>query len=143
MSYIDIKVHIVFSTKNREPLLTQNLRDNIFHHIKQNSIEKNIFIDCINGHLDHIHCLVSLGKDDCISKVVQLIKGESSHWINQNKLMPKKFTWQGEYYAVGVGKSELSNVRTYIFNQSIHHERKSFVEEVDELTKNFGMEMIR
>src|SRR5688572_30170704 len=101
MSFVNIKVHLVFSTRNRQPYLTKEIRQDVFHHIKLNSMQKNIFIDCINGYSDHLHCLLSLGKDDSISKVVQLIKGESSHWINQNKLTSTKFAWQGEYYAVG------------------------------------------
>ncbi len=92
MSWVRIWVHIVFSTKNREPILkSDETRKQIFQHIKQNAKEKDIWLDCINGYLDHMHCLISLKKDQTISKVVQLIKGESSHWINQFKITDTKF----------------------------------------------------
>jgi putative transposase len=92
MSWIRIWVHLVFSTKNREPYLSDiESRKKIFQHIKQNAEEKEIWLDNIGGHNNHIHCLVSLGKEQSISKVAQLIKGESYHWINENKLTKSKF----------------------------------------------------
>ena len=79
----------------------------------------------MNCHLDHVHCLISLGIDQNISKVVSLIKGESSHWINQEKLVPGKFAWQDEYFAVAVSESNVRRVQEYIRNQELHHKNKS------------------
>jgi len=70
-------IHLVFSTKNREPFLDKSIRQKVFDHIKQNATEKGIWLECINGFSDHAHCLISLDKEQTISKVVQLIKGES------------------------------------------------------------------
>ena len=98
MSWIRIWVHLVFSTKNREPLLNSvELRKKIFQHLKQNAEEKEIWLDHVGGYTNHIHCLVSLGRDQSISKVSQLIKGESSHWINKEKLTKAKFIWQDDF----------------------------------------------
>ena len=98
MSWVRVWIHLVFSTKNREALLnTKKLKFQVFQHIKKNAEEKNIWLDCVNGYDDHAHCLVSLGKDQTISKVAQLIKGESSFWINQNQLTENKFFWQDDY----------------------------------------------
>lgn len=91
MSWVRIWVHLVFSTKNREPYLHQSIRKKVFQHIKQNAKEKEIWLDSVNGYADHAHCLLSLNKELSISKVAQLIKGESSFWINQNKLVEGKF----------------------------------------------------
>lgn len=95
-------------------------------------------MDCINGHVDHVHCIISLSTDQTIRKVLQLIKGESSFWINQNKLIREKFEWQDEYYAVSVSPRDLHNVRAYIYNQEIHHRAKNFLEEYNELVRDYG-----
>lgn len=102
MSYVKIWVHLVFATKNREPLLTKNIRSKIYNHIVENCIEKSIFLQTINVHIDYLHCLISLGKDQSIAKVAQLIKGESSFWINKNQLIEERFIWQDDYFAVSV-----------------------------------------
>jgi REP element-mobilizing transposase RayT len=65
----------------------------LIKHIKTNAVKKGIFIDRIKCVIDHIHLLISLGSDQSIGKVVQLIKGESSFWINKNKLVKGKFEW--------------------------------------------------
>ena len=129
---------LVFSTKNREPYLQNEIRKNIFKHIKQNSEEKGIWMDCINGFSDHIHCLISINKEQTISKIAQLIKGESSYWINKSQLTNKKFIWQDDYWAVSVSESHLESVRNYILNQEEHHKVKSFSEELSEFLKKYG-----
>ncbi len=131
MSWVRVYIHIVFSTKNREPFLNSlDVRKKVFQHIKKNAAEKNIWLDCVNGHHEHAHCLISLGKEQTISKVAQLIKGESSFWINQNKLTTNKFIWQDDYWAVGVSESHILSVREYIHSQEEHHSTNSFTEEV-------------
>lgn len=142
MSWVRIWVHLVFSTKNREAYLHKNIRGQIFNHIKQNADKKGIWLDCINGYLEHAHCLISLNKEQSISKAAQLIKGESSRWINKNNLIKGKFIWQDDYWAVGVSESHLTSVRNYIYNQEIHHKNKSFSREVEEFMKKYGWKYI-
>ena len=97
MGYIKIWVHLVWTTKNREPFLTKGIRRQVFDHLLKNAIDKGIYIDFINSYLEHVHCLVSLGSGQNIDKIVMMLKGESSYWINKNKLIVKKFEWQNEY----------------------------------------------
>ncbi len=78
MPFVKIWIHFVWSTKNREPLLTDEIRQKVFEHIRENARAKNIHLDFINGYIDHVHCLISLGTDQTIMKLMQLIKGESS-----------------------------------------------------------------
>ena len=80
-----------------------------------------------------MHCLISLGKDQSIAQVAQLIKGESSFWINKNNLVPEKFIWQDDYYANSVSDSKVEIVIKYIKNQEVHHSKKSFEEEIEAL----------
>ena len=142
MSWVRIWVHLVFSTKNREPVLDNNVRQVVFRHIKDNADEKELWLDCINGFSEHTHCLVSLNKEQTISKVAQLIKGESSHWINKNNIIKGRFIWQDDYWAVSVSESHLDSVRKYIYNQEKHHKNKTFSEEIAEFMKKYGWSYI-
>jgi len=143
MPFIKVWVHLVWATKNRKPLLTSDTRQKIFVHIRENAKTKNIHIDCVNGHADHVHCLVALNQEQTIAKLVQLIKGESSFWINKNSLCKEKFEWQDDYFAVSVSESGVDKVRQYIKNQETHHAKKTFQREYDEFMEKYGFEMIR
>ncbi|WP_300978303.1 IS200/IS605 family transposase [Flavobacterium sp.] len=143
MPFVKVYLHCVWSTKNRIPYLdTIELRQKVWNHIRENAIQKGIFIDFINGYSDHCHCLISLGVDQNIQKVIQLIKGESSFWINKNELTKEKFQWQEEYFAVSVSESVLDKVRDYIKNQETHHKKKTFQEEYDEFILKYGFKMV-
>jgi putative transposase len=71
---------------------------------------------------------------------MKLIKGESSHWINKNKLTRTHFAWQNEYFVASVSESNLSAVRKYIVEQEVHHRRVSFDEEFDTFLIRAGFE---
>ena len=142
MSYVRIWIHLVFATKNREPLLRAEFRSELYKHIAQNCLNKGIFLKTINGHNNHIHCLILLGKDQSIAKISQLIKGESSFWINKNSLLQNNFNWQDDYFAVSVSESQTEAVINYIRNQEAHHAKKSFDAEVDDFLKKYGWELI-
>jgi REP element-mobilizing transposase RayT len=144
MSWVRVYMHLVFSTKNRQPFLNSaELRKKVFQHIKSNADEKGIWLDCINGYQDHAHCLISLGKEQTISKVAQLIKGESSYWINQNNLTTEKFIWQDDFWVVGVSESHLASVRKYIHNQELHHAAHSFESEINSFMEKYGWTFLK
>ena len=142
MSHVRIWVHAVFTTKDRQALLQKDIRKIVFEHISENCKKKGIYLRNVNGHLDHAHCLLSLGNDQSISEVMQLIKGESSYWINKNQLTNSKFSWQDDYFAVSVCESEVERVGNYINNQEEHHTNKTFSEELDELIKEHGFKLM-
>jgi REP element-mobilizing transposase RayT len=110
----------------------------VWQHIRENAIKKDIFIDFVNGHTDHCHCLVSLGVDQTISKVMQLIKGESAFWFNKQELAGQKLEWQDEYFAVSVSESQINTVRNYIKNQEEHHKHKTFQQEYEEFIAKYS-----
>jgi putative transposase len=143
MPFIKIWIHLVWATKNRKPLLTNDIRRKIFTHIRENARSKNIDLDFINGYTDHIHCLVALNQEQTIAKVVQLIKGESSFWINKNSICKEKFEWQDDYFAVSVSESGVDKVRDYIKKQEEHHAKKTFQQEYDEFMEKYGFEIIK
>ena len=133
MPFVKVYIHFVWSTKNRKPFLdSKELRMKVWSHIRENAKEKGIFIDFVNGYCDHCHCLISLGIDQTIQKIMQLIKGESAYWINKVKLTKSKFEWADEYYAGSVSESVLPIVRAYIDRQEEHHKKKTFQQEYDE-----------
>ncbi len=139
MPFIRVWIHYVWSTKNREPVLTDFIRNLLFDHIKQNAKIKNIYLDRVNDYYDHVHCLISLGSDQTIEKIAQLIKGESSFWLNNKSgLTALRLEWQDEYFAVSVSESKLDIVRTYIDNQVAHHQIKTFAEEYQEFINKYG-----
>lgn len=97
MPFVNVYTHVVWATKNYQRLLlTPEIRKRVWQHIRENAKEKNIYIDFGNGYSDHCHCLISPGVDQTMSKIMQLIKGESSFWINKQKLSDGKFEWQDE-----------------------------------------------
>ena len=140
MSYVRILVHTVWTTKNRLPYLNDKIRDDVIHHIRQNAVEKKIFIDNINGEKEHIHALISMSKNQNIAEIMQYIKGESSFWINRQRITTGKFEWQDDYYGVSIGITQLEVLREYIRNQVIHHRKTSFEDELDILIREYGLE---
>ena len=142
MSYLKIWIHLVWTTKNRQPLLTNKIRKSVFKHIRENANKKGIYIDFINGYKEHVHCLISLGSEQNIDKVLMLLKGESSHWINKQKLCRQKFEWQNGYYAVSVSESVLNRVRAYIKNQEVHHKKRSFNDEHQDFIERYKFEVL-
>jgi len=142
MPYINIWVHLVWTTQNREPYLTEKIRYKVFSHIKEYAAKKDIYIDHINGYSEHVHCLISLKADQNIATIMNLLKGESSYWINnKSRLTNTKFGWQDEYFAVSVSQSQVNAVRKYIRNQEQHHKKETFQKEYEEFMNkyNFGV----
>ena len=137
MSYVNIMIHAVWSTKNREAILTDETGWKIIQHIRENAKAKQIFIDRLNGHTDHLHCLMGLNRDMSISKAMQLIKGESAYWANKNGISPSKFEWADEYFAVSVSESILDKTRRYIDGQKEHHKKITFAQEYEAFIRNY------
>ncbi|HBQ81348.1 MAG TPA: IS200/IS605 family transposase [Bacteroidales bacterium] len=143
MSYIRIWVHCVWTTKRRIPYMGNQIRDAIIEHICENAKQKGIHIDHINGYQEHFHSLISLGGKQNISEIMKTIKGESSYWINKNRLTRLKFEWQDDYYAVSIGMNQVDSLREYIRNQVQHHEKVSFKDEIDRLIEEYKFERFR
>ncbi len=138
MSYINVYIHYVWSTKFRKPTLIKPYRQMLFTHIKQNGKEKGIHIDRVNGYIDHVHCLISLKPGQSIDNIARLIKGESTYWFNHIPCIgDRKLQWKSEYFAISVSPSILSRVRSYIERQELHHSKTDFEKEYQKLAKYF------
>ena len=113
--------------------MKNDIKNQIIIHIRDYAQKQGIYIDTINGYDNHLHALISLGGTQSISEVMHLIKGESSFWVNKNRLTKTRFEWQDDFYCVSVGISGLGALRRYIKNQEGHHQEESWEEEIDKL----------
>jgi putative transposase len=138
MPYVKNWLHCVWGTKNRVPFLQEDKKIEVIHHIRKNAGSKGIYVDFLNGYSEHLHCLLLLDCDQTLSKVMQLIKGESSYWINKSRLLLYKFEWADEYYGVSVSESHVDKVREYIKNQVEHHRIKTWEVECEEFMVHYG-----
>jgi len=136
MPLVKVWIHAVWSTKNREKFLTREVRQKLFHHIYENALDKDIYVIVVNGFDDHVHCLFQLKNHQSIGNIMNLLKGESSHWFNKNKLSKQMLDWQNGYYAISIGESAVSTVKKYILNQEKHHTENSFDSEIDTFFEN-------
>jgi REP element-mobilizing transposase RayT len=139
MSYVKIWIHAVWGTKNHQPILIKDHRKALFTHIRENAREKGIYLDMINGHSDHVHCLLALNADMTIAQVMQRIKGESSFWANKNNLIKPKLEWAKEYYAFSVSESIVQKVREYIKKQEEHHTKVTFRMEYETFLEKYQL----
>ena len=143
MSYTTIWLHCVWSTKNRDHVITSNFRSVLLSHFREQAKKKNIFLDFINAHEDHVHALINLGKRQNIADIMHQLKGESSYWINKVDVMPFKFQWQDDYFAISVSPSHVERVRKYIQNQDKHHREITWEQESEIFIKKYGFEKIK
>ncbi|MCG8372443.1 MAG: IS200/IS605 family transposase [Balneolales bacterium] len=131
-----IWIHVVWSTRDRKRLLLKSFRFKVFKHIKEYASRNGIQLDIINGVEDHVHCLVRLKTTQTVSEVIQKIKGESSHWINENSLLDEPFNWQEGYGAFSVSDLEVMKIRKYIYNQEKYHKSFSYKDEIQKLASD-------
>ena len=124
-----LHIHLVFSTKNRNPVIVDDVRDSL--HAYMATVLRNL--GCvpilINSVEDHIHLLFDLARTVSISQAVENVKKASSKWIKTQGPGFAHFAWQSGYGAFAVSESNVEAVREYIANQREHHRQKTFQEE--------------
>ncbi len=136
-TYTQLFVHIVFSTKRRENVLTREVREKVFRFISGVIEKRNQKLYIIGGYLNHVHIFLSLTPTVQIDTLVRDIKHSSSKFINDNKLINGLFRWQEGYGAFTNSVKDIDRVINYIKNQEEHHSKKSFIDEyIDFLTVN-------
>ncbi|MGB8368705.1 MAG: IS200/IS605 family transposase [Limisphaerales bacterium] len=138
-SYTRCWLHIVWATIERRPLLEKPAAAKLSAYLHEYANEKGIYMKINFVNADHTHVLVDLPASMAIEEVVQLLKGGSSHWVNESNLVPGKFGWQRGYGAFSVSHSAVDEVCAYVANQEEHHRRKTFAEELKRLVKRYGL----
>lgn len=142
-SFNKIWVHTIWSTKERVPLIQTEIESYLIHFMSEQFREAGCRVRIINGMPDHVHCLFSLNPQKSLAEVVKQVKGSSSHYVNQNNLIPAKFAWQKGYAAFSVSESSVEKVFQYILNQKDHHRTKSFGREYEMFLKLNGFNQER
>ena len=122
-------IHLIFSTKNREPLLRESIRDSLHRYLA--TVLQNFGCPpvLINSVEDHVHILFELGRTVAVSDAVEECKKTSSKWIKTQGAEYAQFAWQAGYGAFAVSESNMDAVRKYIANQAAHHRKQSFQDE--------------
>jgi len=140
MSYVSSYFHCVFSTKERRPLMTPQLRERLWPFMGGIARQNKMKAIEVGGVEDHVHLLLSLPSAMPVSKAMQLIKGGSSKWIHETFPEQRLFTWQEEYGAFSVSVSQLDKTIAYIKGQPEHHRKMTFQEEFLALLKKHNLE---
>jgi putative transposase len=134
VSYTNLLYHIVYSTKDRLPLITEELRPDL-HRFLGGLVNDFHGIPLeINGVADHVHVLARIKPVISISEFLSKFKSQSSGWANRKTR--GRFKWQVKYGAFTVSESQVDRVREYIRNQEAHHSRISFEDEFKALLKS-------
>jgi REP element-mobilizing transposase RayT len=128
-TFSSLNVHCIFSTKERAPILSTEIRERLWPYLGGIAKQSNIRPACIGGVADHVHLLLSLPTTIAMAKAIQLIKGASSAWIHDTFRELHDFAWQEGYGAFSVSVSHLSETIEYIKNQAEHHRTRTFQEE--------------
>ena len=128
-SLASVLVHLIYSTKNREPFLTPEIDPELYAYQATVFHEFGCPALIINGTADHVHALFRLGRTITISDLVEEVKKRSSKWLKAKGPALAGFHWQAGYGAFSIGESGVAGLRCYIAAQKEHHRRKSFQEE--------------
>jgi putative transposase len=139
-SYSRVWLHLVWGTLQRRPLLTKSAAVELSGYLTQYASEKGIYLKINYVNPEHVHALVDLPTHLCIEETMQLLKGGTSHWINQSNLLPGKFAWGRGYGAFSVSHSGVGEVAKYIATQEEHHRKRSFAEELRQFVERYGLE---
>jgi REP-associated tyrosine transposase len=138
-SYTRCWVHLIWATLSREGLLNKKAAASLSRYLVEYAEEQAMYMKINFVHPDHVHALIDLPTGFSIEKVVQLLKGSSSHWINSSELMTGKFAWGRGYGAFSVSHSNVDLVARYIADQEEHHRMRTFTEELREFIDRHGL----
>lgn len=137
-SYISNHVHVVFSTKDRVSCIRKEVQPKLWSYMAGIAENHGMHAVKIGGIEDHVHLLINLGGLLGIAKAVQVIKANSSGWMNEHP--GRRFEWQEGYFACSVSRSQVSKVVKYISTQREHHKRIDSAAEFRVLLKKHGFE---
>ena len=137
-TFFSLHYHVVFSTKERRPLIHAAWRPRLHAYLGGMVKGMNGVAENVGGVEDHVHLLVSLRPAHCLADVMRDLKKDSTNWIKEN--LARRFAWQEGYAAFTVSPSAIGAVRHYVSSQEAHHAKYSFVDELKELLGRAGIE---
>ncbi len=129
-SIADMILHIVFSTKNRLPLIQPMIESELYAYMSATCRNLDCPVIQVNGMNDHVHILLLLGRTITVSNLISELKSSSSRWIKTKGDSYQDFAWQSGYGAFSVSRPNVNEVIKYIASQKEHHKKVSFKEEL-------------
>jgi putative transposase len=138
-TFAQIYIHTVFAVSYRQSLIKPEFKEDLYKYITGIVTNQGQKLISINGVLDHVHILIGLRPAMALADLVREIKADSSNFINQERLVHGRFSWQEGYGAFSYGHSQLSSIIRYIQNQEKHHRRRSFQDEYLTLLRKFDI----
>lgn len=138
-TFSQIYIQTVFAVQNRMSLITPQFKEDLYKYITGIVRNQGQKLISINGMGDHVHILIGLKPAMALADLVREIKADSSNFINRNKWVRGKFSWQEGYGAFSYGHSQLNTIIRYIQNQEKHHSRQSFKSEYLALLRKFDI----
>jgi len=138
-THVNCLLHVVFSTKNRAPLIAPTWRPRLHGFLSSVAADRKFPAVIVGGVEDHVHLLMSLPADRAICDCARLLKGTSSKWANDQFFPDRGFAWQEGYGAFAISPSLLDATVAYIENQEEHHRTRTFQEEYREFMKRQGI----
>jgi len=132
--------HIIFSTKNRQPMITVDLEPRLFEYLGGIVRGLDARVVEINGTANHVHLLIRESKSVADRDFMGQLKGDSSHWVNSSFCNRPRFSWQGGYGWFSVGPADLDGAVVYVRNQKEHHKEVSFEDEFRAFLRKYGVE---
>jgi REP element-mobilizing transposase RayT len=139
-TFTNLLYHLVFSTKERRPRITDDFRERLYEYIGGIIRGEGGCLLEIGGVPDHVHLLARFKSDVSVAEMVKRIKAKSSKWLNEQPGRPDRFQWQAGYGAFSVSESRVPAVRMYIQRQPEHHARVSLRDELAALLEKNGIE---
>ena len=139
-AYSRIWLHLVWTTLNRERMLNGAAAAKLSGFLGQYAESKGIYMKINFANPEHVHALIDLPTGKSVEEVMQLFKGASSHWINEQGLVAGKFSWGRGYGCFSVSQSSVADVAKYIAEQEEHHRVKPFAEEFRMLVEKYGLQ---
>jgi putative transposase len=135
MSYWRIFYHLIWATKQREPMLDERVEAMVYGTILNKAKELSISIHAIGGVKDHIHLTATIPPKLAVAEGVRQLKGASSHYVNHQSGGEQKFTWQDGYGVLTLGERSMPDAVQYVKNQRQHHNAGTIIpiyERIDE-----------
>lgn len=139
-SLSSVLLHIIFSTKNREPFITPQIEAELHPYMATIFRELKSPALALDGAADHIHALCSLSRTTTIANLIEEVKTSSSKWIKTKGRDFRAFQWQRGYGAFSIGQSQVEVVKRYIRNQKEHHQRVTFQDEYRQVLKRYRVD---
>jgi putative transposase len=137
---VSLMVHLIFSTKNREPLITREIEPELFAYVGGILKNNGSRLLAAGGTSDHVHLLISQSKNIALSALMKDVKKDSSSWMKTKGMIFRSFHWQDGYGAFSIRNSDIPSLSKYLASQREHHRKRSFQEELTQFLDEYGIE---